>query len=423
LTEFERPERAEDVRMQQENLNPRAPAQAAPAGPDFDVAVIGGGPSGATAANDLARAGRRVLLVDREGRIKPCGGAVPPILLREFDVPESLLEAKVTCARMISPAGREVDMNIGGFVGMVDRESFDTWLRRRAGDSGATFFRGEFKVLERDPDGVLRVHLEDASGEASSFRVATVIGADGANSRITREHLRGSRRIPHVFAYHEIVESPADGSNDNFDPERCDVYYQGKISPDFYGWVFPHGKHTSVGTGTAKKGWSLRRATADLRSSAGLENAPLVRKEGAPIPLKTLKRWDNGRDIVVTGDAAGAVAPSSGEGIYYAMNSGRHCARAVDRYLETGDARSLASARKAFMKSHGRVFFILGIMQYFWYTNDLLRERFVKICQDPDVQKLTWESYMNKKLVRKKPMAHVRIFFKDLAHLVGLAPR
>ncbi len=219
------------------------------------------------------------------------------------------------------------------------------------------------------------------------------------------------------------MESPADGSNDNFDPERCDVYYQGKISPDFYGWVFPHGKHTSVGTGTATKGWSLRRATADLRSSAGLEDAPLVRKEGAPIPLKTLKRWDNGRDIVVTGDAAGAVAPSSGEGIYYAMNSGRHCAQAVDRCLETGDARSLAGARKAFMKSHGRVFFILGIMQYFWYTNDLLRERFVKICKDPDVQKLTWESYMNKKLVRKKPMAHVRIFFKDLAHLVGLAPR
>ena len=56
-------------------------------------------------------------------------------------------------------------------------------------------------------------------------------------------------------------------------------------------------------------------------------------------------------------------------------------------------------------------------------VRDLLRERFVKICEDPDVQKLTWDSYMNKKLVRKKPMAHVRIFFKDLAHLVGLAPR
>ena len=81
----------------------------------------------------------------------------------------------------------------------------------------------------------------------------------------------------------------------------------------------------------------------------------------------------------------------------------------------------LAQARKRFMKAHGTVFRVLGIMQWFWYRNDRLRERFVKICEDVDVQRLTFESYMNKELVRRKPMAHVRIFFKDLAHLLGLA--
>jgi len=50
-----------------------------------------------------------------------------------------------------------------------------------------------------------------------------------------------------------------------------------------------------------------------------------------------------------------------------------------------------------------------------------VRERFVKMCMDKDVQRLTWESYMNKELVRKDPLAHVKIFFKDMAHLLGLA--
>jgi len=114
------------------------------------------------------------------------------------------------------------------------------------------------------------------------------------------------------------------------------------------------------------------------------------------------------------------VAPASGEGIYYAMACGRIAAEAVERFLVTGKASALRDARKRFMRLHGRVFWILGMMQSFWYSSDKRRERFVKICDDPDVQTLTWQAYMHKKLVRKKPMAHVRIFFKDLAHLFGL---
>jgi geranylgeranyl reductase len=67
------------------------------------------------------------------------------------------------------------------------------------------------------------------------------------------------------------------------------------------------------------------------------------------------------------------------------------------------------------------VFWILGLLQRFWYTSDKRREQFVKMCRDPDVQQLTWEAYMNKKLVRRSPMAHLRVLFKDLAHLFGFA--
>ncbi|MFW6258414.1 MAG: geranylgeranyl diphosphate reductase, partial [Halochromatium sp.] len=221
----------------------------------------------------------------------------------------------------------------------------------------------------------------------------------------------------------EIVRSPAPTAGQglhDFDPARCDVYYQGKLSPDFYAWIFPHGETTSIGVGTERKGFSLHDAVDQLRKETGLDQCETLRREGAPIPLHPLKTWDNGRDVVLAGDAAGVVAPASGEGIYYALVGGRLAADAVEELLVTGDAKALASARKRFMKAHGRVFWILGIMQRFWYKSDKRRERFVSLCDDPDIQHLTWEAYMHKRLVKAKPAAHLRIFLKDMAHLLGI---
>jgi geranylgeranyl diphosphate/geranylgeranyl-bacteriochlorophyllide a reductase len=260
-------------------------------------------------------------------------------------------------------------------------------------------------------------------GIAASVRARCIIGADGARSEVARQCVPGAKDTDYVFAYHEILKAPENTAElpAGYDGSRCDVVYNGQISPDFYGWVFPHGNTLSVGTGSADKGFSLRTATAQLRQAAGLQGFEVVRREGAPLPMKPLKRWDNGRDVVLAGDAAGVVAPASGEGIYYAMYGGRLAAEAAHQFLLSGQPAALAQARKRFMKAHGRVFWILGIMQRFWYSNDKRRESFVKICKDKDVQQLTFESYMNKELARKKPMAHVRIFLKDMAHLLGFA--
>ena len=395
-------------------------------GETFDVAVVGGGPAGATAAMALAQRGHSVLLLDRAGRIKPCGGAIPPRLIKDFAIPDELICARITSARMISPTDIHVDMPIdGGYVGMVDREGFDEWLRDRAARAGAERRSGTFIRLTRDGDGTAVIAYKPQSGEGEALRTVrarAVIGADGANSAVAKHAMPG-RKMPYVFAYHEIVRTPATPGA-AYDGARCEVYYQGKLSPDFYAWVFPHGETASVGVGSAQKGFSLRNATAATREAAGLRDAETIRCEGAPIPLKPLKRWDNRRDVILVGDAAGVVAPASGEGIYYAMVSGEMAAEAVGTFLQTGDARALAGARRTFMKAHGRVFWVLRIMQHFWYRNDRRRERFVKICRDPDVQRLTWQAYMHKELVRADPMAHVRVFFKDLAHLFGLvAPR
>ncbi len=390
----------------------------------YDAVIVGGGPAGATAAFDLAEAGYKVLLLDRAGRTKPCGGAVPPRLMEDFGIPQSLLVARARAARMIAPSGRTVDMPVGdtGYVGMVDRDVFDEWLRERAATAGAERRKGTFEAIERDDRaGPLVTYRDERGGELHRVRTRLVIGADGARSTVARQEIPGAGRNPCVFAYHEVIRAPL-ATAKGYDGDRCDVFYQGKLSPDFYAWVFPHGDTASVGVGSANKGFSLRGAVHEMRGDLDLDRCETLRREGAPIPLKPLKRWDNGRDVLVAGDAAGVVAPASGEGIYYAMTCGRIAAQTAGTFLVSGKPAALRLARKEFMRQHSRVFWVLGIMQYFWYSSDKRRERFVDMCADRDVQQLTWQAYMNKRLVRAKPLAHLRIFLKDTAHLLGLRP-
>ena len=386
----------------------------------YDVVVIGGGPSGATAATDLANSGKSVAMIDRDGRIKPCGGAIPPRLIEDFDIPDSQIVARINTARMISPTQRRVDIPIeNGFVGMVDREHFDEFLRKRAEQAGATRFTGTFVRIGRDANGTCVVYRDKASGEECILRTKLIIGADGARSSVAKAEVPGGDKIPYVIAYHEIIEAPSTVGED-YDPLRCDVIYDGAISPDFYGWVFPHGKSASIGMGTGLDGVDLKKATAELRLASGLAECETIRREGAPIPLKPMDRWDNGKDIVLAGDAAGVVAPSSGEGIYYAMVGGRVAATAAEACLKSGRAKDLRLARKLFMREHKSVFKVLGAMQNAYYRSDARRERFVSLCHDIDVQRLTFEAYMNKRLVKARPMAHIKIGIKNVAHLLGL---
>ena len=233
------------------------------------------------------RAAARVLLLDRAGRIKPCGGAIPPRLIRDFAIPDGLLVARVNGARMVSPKDRQVDMPIeGGFVGMVDRERVRRVAarprRRRRRRAPRPAPSSAWTATPTAPPSSTTAARRRARRRAERVRARTVIGADGAMSPVARQAVPGAERMPYVFAYHEIVRAPRDGEAD-FDAARCDVYLPGALSPDFYAWVFPHGDTASIGTGSAHKGFSLRGAVGGLArrppaSTAARPSAARVRR-------------------------------------------------------------------------------------------------------------------------------------------------
>jgi geranylgeranyl diphosphate/geranylgeranyl-bacteriochlorophyllide a reductase len=152
--------------------------------PTYDVVVIGGGPAGATAAQLIAARGHSVLLLDRGGRVKPCGGAIPPRLIRDFAIPDELLVAKARCARMVAPSKHRVDIPIeNGFVGMVDRHRFDPWLRARAVAAGAQLRKGTFESIEQDDDGGCVVHFKQRDDARQAEPDATSVRARGHRRR------------------------------------------------------------------------------------------------------------------------------------------------------------------------------------------------------------------------------------------------
>jgi geranylgeranyl reductase len=298
---------------------------------------------------------------------------VPPRLISDFNIPDHVIAAKINTARMISPTQRAVDIPIkNGFVGMVDREHIDEFLRVRAVKAGAIRHTGTFLRVEYDFDGKHVVFREKEGRHEGRLTTKLIIGADGARSDVARAEVKGGSTIPCVIAYHEIIQAPA--ANANYDPKRCDVIYDGAISPDFYGWVFPHGTSASVGKGAGKDGVDLKKVTADSRAVAGLTDCVTIRREGAPIPLRPLDRWDNGRDVVLAGAAATAATAC----------------------LKSKKIKDLQLARKFFTKEHKPVFKILGAMQNAYYRSDERRKRFVSLCHDVDVQKLTFEAYMKR---------------------------
>ncbi|NTV97691.1 MAG: geranylgeranyl diphosphate reductase [Chlorobiaceae bacterium] len=375
----------------------------------YDVAVIGGGPSGAVAAAEMSRAGFSTILIERNlENVKPCGGAIPLGLIEEFKIPPELIEKKLSHMRARSPKGRVIEMRMpNGYVGMVRREKFDAWLRREAKKAGAEIAEGLVKSVAHAGDGFVITTLND---KIPPLRARRVIGADGANSK-TAENLSFPANDLKViamqqrFRYSQEIEKFRD---------IVEIWFDGEVSPDFYGWIFPKSDHLAIGTGTEDNHHNLKKLQKRFIEKIGITEKPYL-DEAAKIPMKPRKSFAQEKAILV-GDAAGLVTPANGEGIFFAMRSGKLGAKAMIAHFN--DKAPLTNYEKEFRKLYAPIFFGLEVLQTVYYRNDRLRESFVAICADDDVQRITFDSYLYKKMVPAPWKIQMKIFSKNIYHLV-----
>ena len=408
------------------------------------VAVIGGGPSGSCAAEVLAKAGIQTWLFERKlDNAKPCGGAIPLCMVEEFDLPDSIIDRKVRNMRMISPSNREVDIRLdplgyddNAYIGMCRREVFDSFLRNRAADLGTTLING--LVLRIDTgekrQGPYTIHYADHSGggptgEQKSLDVDLIIGADGANSRVAKAMDAGDYNV--AIAFQERIKLPAEEMT--YYENLAEMYVGSDVSPDFYAWVFPKYDHVAVGTGTMQKNQSLIKGLQKgirERATKRLYKGEVIKVEAHPIPEHPRPRRVVGR-MALVGDAAGYVTKSSGEGIYFAAKSGRMCAEAIVEISRNGavlptEKQIKSTYLKRWDRKYGATYAVLDILQKIFYRNDSAREAFVEMCGDKDVQKLTFDSYLYKRVVMMNPLQQIRLTLRTLGSLVrgqGLAPK
>lgn len=402
------------------------------------VAIVGGGPSGSSAAEVLAKAGISTWLFERKlDNAKPCGGAIPLCMVSEFEIPNEIIDRKVRNMKMISPSNREVDIHLENeseYIGMCRREVLDSFLRDRASRNGAQLINGLVQSIDTgiNRQGPYMIHYSDYSkggltGEQKTLEVDVIIGADGANSRVAKAMDAGDYNM--AIAFQERIKLPKEEMS--YYEDLAEMYVGSDVSPDFYAWVFPKYDHVAVGTGTMQKNQSMIKGLQKairLRASKRLLMGEVIKVEAHPIPEHPRPRRVVGR-MALVGDAAGYVTKSSGEGIYFAAKSGRMCAEEIVKSSDYGRKIPCESDLKAYLKKwdkkYGPTYKVLEILQNIFYSNDPAREAFVEMCDDKDVQRLTFDSYLYKRVVAMNPWQQIKLTFRTLASVLrgqALAP-
>jgi len=407
----------------------------------YKVAVVGGGPSGACAAEIFAQYPdvETVIIERKMDNAKPCGGAIPLCMVDEFKLPEKLIDRKVRKMKMISPTNREVDIGTtlkpDEYIGMVRREILDGYLRSRAIEYGATPINGLVTKIDvpQGHNGRYKIHLQNYEGAQKvgtkeELEVDLIIGADGANSRVAKAMDAGDYN--YAIAFQERVR--VNPEQMKFYEELAEMYVGDDVSPDFYGWVFPKYDHVAVGTGTVVNRPAIMEYQKAMRERAGakIEGGTIIKIEAHPIPEHYRPRRVVGR-MVLVGDAAGYVTKCSGEGIYFAAKSGRMAAEEIVAVMKANGGKLPTEAQikdtyiKKYDQAYKPTYIVLDLLQRIFYSNNAAREAFVEMCESEYVQKVTFDSYLYKRVQGNNPVEDIKLLFNTVGSLfrgAALAP-
>ena len=292
--------------------------------PRYDAVVVGAGPAGSSAAAVLAGAGLRVALVDKSRfpRDKLCGGLLSERCIgaiRASFGSQCVAPIEVTTHGAAIFDRDQPVVRVSQYKPMhfTSRRTFDAHLVSVAAMRGAEVHAGSAVTAVDFASGTVRL------GDGRDLQAAFVVGADGAGSRIRK--LLGIPIDRDDFAVGLEAEVARDSvARDVTNPEA----YFG-IAEWGYGWVFPKRDTLTVGIGgLATRNTDLRARYRELALAAfgRIPSEPLC---GSPIPFGNFVGVPGRGSTLLVGDAAGLVEPLTGEGIAFAIQSGRYAAQAI----------------------------------------------------------------------------------------------